>query len=413
MRYWIWQKDTQKIFQVIMKNNWQTKKLGELFSIGSSKRVLKSQWKTEGIPFYRGREITRLSNEGHVNNELFISEKLYSDYAKRYGVPKAGDIVITAIGTIGNTHIVKKDDRFYFKDASVLWLNKITETSSDFINLWLKSRLFTEQLERGNGATVDTLTIQKLQNLTVNLPPLSEQKRIVKILNEAFIKLETAKQNAEKNLNNSKELFESYLQATFSKNSKWEEMRLGDVYDVRDGTHDSPRYQKDGYALITSKNLKRDELDYRRIQYISEKDYQKINERSKVHKGDILFAMIGTIGNPVVIKIEPDFAIKNVALFKVPKEQDSYFLKFFLDSKFVIDKMVSEAKGTTQKFVGLGYLRDFKIKLPSLSEQKSIVKKLNQLSEQSRKLESVYQTKLSAIEELKKSVLSKAFSKGL
>ncbi|NQU83805.1 MAG: restriction endonuclease subunit S, partial [Parcubacteria group bacterium] len=129
---------------------------------------------------------------------------------------------------------------------------------------------------------------------------ISEQHRIVKILDDVFTDVAKAKENAEKNLQNAKELFESYLQGVFANPGKdWKEKRLGDVYDVRDGTHDSPKYQKEGYALITSKNLKRDELDYQKIKYISEKDYKKINERSKVHKGDVLFAMIGTIGNPV------------------------------------------------------------------------------------------------------------------
>ncbi len=219
-----------------------------------------------------------------------------------------------------------------------------------------------------------------------------------------------AKENAEKNLQNSKELFESYLQNVFAKPSKdWGETSLGEAYDVRDGTHDSPRYQKEGFALVTSKNLKRDLLNFDKIKYISEKDYNKINDRSRVDKGDILFAMIGTIGNPVVVEVEPNFAIKNVALFKIPKEQNAYFLKYFLDSKFVIDKMMSEAKGTTQKFVGLGYLRSFKIQLPPLLEQNGIVKKLNSLSVETRKLEKIYEQKLADLEELKKSILSKAF----
>lgn len=201
------------------------------------------------------------------------------------------------------------------------------------------------------------------------------------------------------------------MQSVFvNSGNDWEEKRLGDVYDVRDGTHDSPKYQKNEYALITTKNLQRDELDYQKIKYISEKDYKKINERSKVHRGDILCAMIGTIGNPVVIKTEPDFAIKNVALFKVPKNQNSYFLKYFLDSKFVIDKMISEAKGTTQKFVGLGYLRDFKIKFPILNKQISIVAKLDKLSAETKKLEVIYRQKLTDLEELKKYILKKAFN---
>ncbi len=153
----------------------------------------------------------------------------------------------------------------------------------------------------------------------------------------------------------------------------WEIKKLGKVYDVRDGTHDSPKYIKEGYALITSKNLKNDRLNYDKVNYISEQDYININKRSKVDIGDILFAMIGTIGNPIVIIDKPDFTIKNVALFKVPKNQDSYFLKYYLDSAIVIGKMSKDAKGATQKFVGLGYLRNFEIPLPPLPEQQRIV----------------------------------------
>jgi len=153
----------------------------------------------------------------------------------------------------------------------------------------------------------------------------------------------------------------------------WEIKKFGEVYDVRDGTHDSPKYVKEGYALITSKNLKNDSLNYDKVKYITEQDYININKRSKVDIGDILFAMIGTIGNPIVIKNEPDFAIKNVALFKVSKNQDSYFLKYYLDSSTVIDRMFKDAKGATQKFVGLSYLRNFKIPLPPLPEQQRIV----------------------------------------
>ena len=82
-----------------------SKSLGELFRVGSSRRVLQSQWQSEGVPFYRGREITLLAAEGLVNNELFISEDLYAEFVGKNGVPGAGDIMITAIGTIGNSYM--------------------------------------------------------------------------------------------------------------------------------------------------------------------------------------------------------------------------------------------------------------------------------------------------------------------
>ena len=155
--------------------------------------------------------------------------------------------------------------------------------------------------------------------------------------------------------------------------AEWVSKTLGDVYDVRDGTHDSPKYHETGYPLITSKNLKRDGLSFDNVNLISELDYKKINERSAVHRGDVLLAMIGTIGNPTLVEVEPNFAIKNVALFKIPNGQNGAFLRHYLDSGWVSSKMMNEAKGTTQKFVGLGYLRDFPINIPPLPEQQRIV----------------------------------------
>ena len=108
----------------------------------------------------------------------------------------------------------------------------------------------------------------------------------------------------------------------------WEVKTLGEVYDVRDGTHDSPKYVESGYPLITSKNLKDKGLSFENVQYITEADYNKINARSAVHKGDVLFAMIGTIGNPTIVEVEPNFAIKNVALLIVNQVQMSFFLKY-------------------------------------------------------------------------------------
>jgi len=190
----------------------------------------------------------------------------------------------------------------------------------------------------------------------------------------------------------------------------WTQQTLGDTYDVRDGTHDSPKYHDKGFPLVTSKNLKRDGLSFDDVRLIDASDYRKINERSAVHKGDVLLAMIGTIGNPVVVEMEPDFAIKNVALLKVPVEQNSHFLRYYLSSQFVVNKMQSEAKGTTQKFVGLGYLRSFPIIVPSGAKQAAIVYALDDLSTETNRLEEIYKQKSIALDELKKALLHRAFS---
>jgi type I restriction enzyme S subunit len=161
--------------------------------------------------------------------------------------------------------------------------------------------------------------------------------------------------------------------------NNWKWVRFNDVLDVRDGTHDTPRYVDTGYPLVTSKNLYTGVLNFSNVQYISEEDHAKINERSKVDNGDILFAMIGSIGNPVIVDSDIEFSIKNVALFKyygVNNINNDYLYRYLL---FAQEKMKTMSSGAVQKFVSLGFLRNFLLPLPPLNEQKRIVEKINQL----------------------------------
>lgn len=265
-----------------------------------------------------------------------------------------------------------------------------------------------------------------LKELSVPVPTLSEQNRIVKFLDEEFSKIETLKTNAETNLKNAKELFETTLEKELNPLSRhserseescaelpsgWEWKKMRDVCDVRDGTHDSPKYHKEGYPLVTSKNLKNGLIDVDNVKYISKEDYEAINKRSKVCVGDILFAMIGTIGNAVLVSEEPCYAIKNVALFKKSTLINPKFLQYILNSSFILEKMQQEAKGTTQRFVGLDYLRSFQIPLPPLSVQKEIVARLDKLSENVKRLEANYKQIIANCDELKKSILKKTFER--
>jgi type I restriction enzyme S subunit len=139
---------------------------------------------------------------------------------------------------------------------------------------------------------------------------------------------------------------------------------------VRDGTHDSPKYVTEGRALLTSKNFKDGVIDYTGANLISESDFIQINKRSKVDKGDLVMPMIGTIGNPVLVETEPDFAIKNVALIKFSeKSPDNRFIRTLLCSHY-FDHITAQAnRGGTQKFVALKDLRGMPIPLPPLPLQ--------------------------------------------
>ena len=175
---------------------------------------------------------------------------------------------------------------------------------------------------------------------------------------------------------------------------------------MRDGTHESPKFQSVGIPLVTSKNLIGNEIDFEDINYISQEDHKEINKRSKVDDGDVLFAMIGTIGNPVVVKKDREFSIKNVGLIKFVKNSPiSQFVQYLLLGGYVQKQIKLFSRGGTQKFVSLGNLRNLKIPLPPLITQKQIVAKLSAAQD--------YKTQLlaqkSKLKELFDSVLNKSF----
>ena len=128
-----------------LPEGWCMTNIGSLFDAVSAKRVLKSEWKDKGVPFYRAREIVQLNKEGFADKDLFISEEHFSEIKDKYGIPAYGDIMISAVGSIGYTYIVKENDVFYYKDASVLCLKNTRHWNSKFFSIWLASPFLQEQ----------------------------------------------------------------------------------------------------------------------------------------------------------------------------------------------------------------------------------------------------------------------------
>ncbi len=396
-----------------MKRGWEIKKLSELFTIKPPKKLAKEKLDDEDEISFVPMACLNIEDR-----DLSLKQsKQLKDAYKGYTYFADNDVLLAKItpcfenGKVGIAKGLLNGIGFGSSEFIVFRPNG--HVVPEYLYYYLSQESFRDEGKNRMAGAVGHKRVSKefIEEYLLPFPESTkEQNRIVAILDKAFTAIDKAKANAEKNLANAKELFESYLNGIFENPGKdWEEKKLGEVYDVRDGTHDSPKYHDSGYPLITSKNLKDDEIVYDKIKYISKTDYLNINKRSEVNISDVLFAMIGTIGNPVVVTKQPDYAIKNVALFKVSSSQSSWFLKYYLGSKFVTNKMAKEAKGTTQKFVGLGYLRSFSIILPALPEQKRIVSKLDVLSAEIKHLERIYQQKIEDVEELKKSILQKAF----
>jgi type I restriction enzyme, S subunit len=158
---------------------------------------------------------------------------------------------------------------------------------------------------------------------------------------------------------------------------EWEIISLNSIADVRDGTHESPKYVSNGVLFITSKNISKAQIDFSSAPFISEKDAIEINKRSKVDLGDILMSMIGTIGNSTLITKEPNFCIKNVALIKPSELIGNRFLAHLIASDLFQRVLIDSMDGGIQKFISLGSLRNLSIPLPPLPEQKAIAEVLS------------------------------------
>ena len=160
-------------------DDWKWCRIGSVLNIWSARRVHERDWRSSGIPFYRAREIGKMADWGHVDNDLFIEQSLYDEFSKS-GVPQIGDLMMTAVGTLGKTYVVETNNPFYYKDGSVLCIGNPFRLNPNYLKLFFESSAFANQyLSESDGTTVATLTMVRLNRYLIPVPPLKEQTRIV------------------------------------------------------------------------------------------------------------------------------------------------------------------------------------------------------------------------------------------
>ena len=370
-----------------MKQDWEIKKLGDVCHSKSS-NVSQNQLADEAgnYPIFGASGLIK-------NVSFYHRDKPYLSIVKDgsgFGRITKMDAFTSIIGTL--QYILPND-----------------EIDLDYLNYSLMSVDFKKYVQ---GAAIPHIYFKDYKNEPFLWMPLPEQQRIVAILDEAFAALAKAKANAEQNLKNAKELFESYLQGVFeNKGEGWEEKQLNEITEVKDGTHDSPKYINEGIPFVTQKNIRQYGLSFSDTKFITDNDHEKFYKRSNVTYGDILISMIGANrGMAAIVDDKRIFSIKNVGLIKESKNINKQFLLYYLKSSLAMKYVLYMSNGGAQEFIGLTALRSFPIPYPTLKEQQTIVQKLEALSTETKKLEAIYQDKIKDLEELKKSVLQKAFS---
>ena len=236
----------------------------------------------------------------------------------------------------------------------------------------------------GRGATFKEISKKATEQISIPVPPLSEQQRIVSELDLLSSIIEKKKAQLKEYDQLAQSIFYDMFGDPVSNEKGWDILELSTICDVRDGTHDSPKYVEIGYPLITSKNVINGTISFENVNLISEDDLNAINVRSRVDEGDIIMPMIGTIGNPVVVHKSREFAIKNVALIKFSKSNlvINIYIQKLLDSDIYSNFIKEQNRGGTQKFVSLKAIRQLPIPLPPLPLQQSFASKIEAIERQ-------------------------------
>lgn len=345
---------------------WQLDKVGEALNIKNNFRKPISQEVRSLIPgpypYYGPTKIQDyIADYEQDGTYALIGED--GDHFLKYETMRQTQFISGKCTVNNHAHIIESSDT----------------CDSEWFYIYFQHRNITNFLSR-QGAGRFKLNKATLEKLPMLVPPLPEQQKIAKILSTWDKAISTTERLIENSTQQKKALMQQLLtgkkrlldESGERFKGEWEEVKLGKISDVRDGTHDSPEFIDVGYPLITSKNLlSSGRLDLSNVKFISEEDYLQINKRSGVNDGDILFGMIGTIGNPVKVK-SSNYAIKNVALIKETGGLLNGFLIYYLSSHD-IDKQIHRLNaGGTQKFVALGVLRNLVIRLPTQQEQQQI-----------------------------------------
>jgi type I restriction enzyme S subunit len=252
--------------------------------------------------------------------------------------------------------------------------------------LWYLPIVLKKIEDTTSFVTVKHLSSRQLHQIPIPIPPLPEQERIVSELDCINGILEKKREQIKELDALAQSIFYHMFGDPVTNEKGWEVKKLGEVCDVRDGTHDSPKYLEfSDYVLITSKNIVGDTIDFTSANYISEEDYTNINKRSCVDEGDIIMAMIGTIGKPIIVKkLDRNFCIKNVALIKFVNslEVTNVYIRALLNDEIYSKYIQGQNKGGTQKFIALGTIRKLNIPLPPLSLQQSFATKIAAIEKQ-------------------------------
>ena len=400
-----------------MKTEWETKKLGDICDFENGDRGINYPSKS-----FRTQQGIAFINAGHLTDDGIDIKTM--DYISRErfnllgaGKVRKGDILFCLRGSLGKFSMVNNLSEGAIASSLVIVRNR-SLVLNEFLMAYFGSQLCADMISLySNGAAQPNLSANSLRQFKIPLPPLAEQQRIVAILDQAFDAIDTAKANAEKNLQNTRELLKTYHNKVFvNTNNNWEEKRLGEVSRfVRGpfgGSLKKSIFVSDGYVVYEQQHAIHDQFDKIRY-FIDEAKFIEM-KRFEVSPNDLIMSCSGvTLGRVAIVPNSIKPGIINQALLKLTPSAkiSSRYLKLWMESEAFQDAISEYSKGAAiPNVASVKVLKEIRIPLPSLHEQHGIVAKLDALSNETKKLEQIYRQKVADLDELKKSLLQKAFN---
>lgn len=376
---------------------WKNERLGDVCIVvaGQSPEGKFYNATGEGLPFYQGK---KGFGEIYLGAPTTWTTRITKEALE-------GDILMSVRAPVGPINLATEKICI---GRGLAGIRTGKDICRDFLFYFL--RKFENEIVGSKGAVFDSISRAQIENIQVPLPSISEQKRIVKILDEVFGEVAKVKENAEKNLKNSKELFESYLKSELS-NSAWEIKKLGEHCRFQNGfAFKGNLFKSEGFPVLRISNIQNDKISYKRLVFFDKNNYKENLDKYQVLKGDLVIAMSGATTGKLGICDADEILYLNqrVGKFEPEKNLLKEYLYYFLSTR--IEENLKISAGAAQPNLSTEQIKNLDIPLPPIIEQKAIVKKLDALSAETKMLEGIYAKKLTDLEELKKSVLRKAFA---
>jgi type I restriction enzyme S subunit len=380
-----------------VKAEWQHKKLGDVAEViaGQSPEGAFYNPSGQGLPFYQGKKDF---------SEKFI-DKPTTWTTQITKIALEGDVLMSVRAPVGPVNFATEECCIGRGLAAIRSGGSLNRNFLFYFLLWKQ-----DEISGTEGAVFASINKNDIQQIPIEVPALTEQKRIVGILDEAFDGIATAGANAEKNLRNSRGLFESHSEAVFTQQGKdWVKRTLGDVCDLIDCLHKTPTYVKNGFPMVRVTDIKPGFLDLSNTRRVDEQTFLEFSKKHTPKVGDIVFSRVGSYGVSSLVNSDEPFCLGQNTVFIIPKI-NSLLLYYFLNSSVAKAQFDELVAGTTQPTISLKSIREVKFMLPPPCDNEGIITKLEGISSETRRLESIYRRKLAALDELKKSLLHKAFT---